>query len=75
VLHVATPEASAAAEQPLRAVPFAVKPTVPVGASPVTLAVKVTDWPSVDGFALEIRAVADAAWFTTWGNTALVLVW
>ena len=40
---------SATDEQPDSELPLAVKATVPVGAVPVTLAVKLTLWPCVDG--------------------------
>src|SRR6266702_164084 len=40
---------SATAAQPLIELPPSVKPTVPVGALPVTVAVKVTFAPTVDG--------------------------
>src|SRR6266542_760422 len=54
VLHVAVfelalPAGSATAPQPVSVVPSAVKPTLPVGALPVTVAVKVTFAPTVDG--------------------------
>ena len=47
------------------------KVTVPVrvpapGAEALTVAVKVTDWPDTDGFALEVRAVLVLALLTTW---------
>ena len=35
--------------------------TVPVGLLPVTVAVKVTDWPTSDGFRLDVSAVV-VAW-------------
>jgi hypothetical protein len=49
--------ASATAEQPLIDVPPEVKPTVPVGAMPATVAVKVTEDPAPAGFA-ELLSVA-----------------
>ncbi len=45
------------------------KVTVPVGLAPVvavTVAVKVTDSPEVDGFADDFKAVAVGETFTTW---------
>src|SRR2546425_13215206 len=55
VTYVATP--AVRAPVPSVVVP-SLKVTVPVGVPlPVTVAVKVTDWPSVDGFALEVTAV------------------
>src|SRR5207253_3763174 len=38
------------AAQPLRVMPSTANPTVPVGVLPVTVAVKVTSAPTVDGF-------------------------
>src|SRR5271156_5267397 len=60
LLPFALPVGSATAAQPLRVVPFAVKPTVPVGALPLTVAVKVTLAPSVDGLA-ELTSVVVVA--------------
>ena len=56
---------SATALQPAIATPPSVKLTVPVGASPVTVAVKVTPVPTTAGFA-ELRIVVplDAAVIT-----------
>ena len=39
--------------------------TVPVGLDPVTVAVKLTDWPYVDGSRLETTPVLELTWFTT----------
>ncbi len=53
-------EESGTAEQPAMVVPFAVKPTVPVGmGGPAgeTVAVNVTGSPAVDGLAEELRVV------------------
>jgi hypothetical protein len=51
VVHCAWPEARVTAEHPPIAVPFEVKLTVPVGEEPpLTVAVKVTAWPEVEGF-------------------------
>jgi hypothetical protein len=52
------------AEQPLIAVVFEVNPTVPVGTggpAGVTAAVKVTDFPTSDGFWLEVTVVVEVA--------------
>ena len=49
VLHVAVPPLTAIAEQPPSVVLSAVNATFPVGAVPVTVAVKVTLAPAVDG--------------------------
>src|SRR5208282_4750734 len=57
---LAVPVGSATAAQPLRVVPSAVKARLPVGALPVTVAVKVTLPPSVDGLAELARVVVVA---------------
>jgi hypothetical protein len=57
-------EDSVIAEQPEIAVPFEVKPTVPVGVGgPAgdTVAVNTTDWPEVDGSRLEVTVVVEDA--------------
>jgi len=63
-------------------VPIVARPSlnvaVPVGvpapgAVAATVAVKVTDWPYTEGFALELRVVVVSALFTVWVSTALVL--
>jgi hypothetical protein len=70
VLNVATPLPLSVPE------PICVAPskkfTVPPGVPPdeVTVAVKVTDWPNVEGFGLEVNAVEVEAGLTTW-DTAL----
>src|SRR5450755_2822375 len=51
VLLLALPLGSATAAQPVRVVPSAVKVTLPVGARPVTVAVKVTLAPTTDEMA------------------------
>ena len=78
VLHVAVfelplPLGSATALQPERVVPSAVKPMLPVGAEPVTVAVKVTLAPTVDGLAELESAVVVAvfALLTTWESVPL----
>ena len=53
-------EESGTAVQPVMVVPFAVKPTVPVGAggpAGATVAVNVTGSPTVDGLAEELSVV------------------
>src|SRR5262249_62426108 len=55
------------------AVEPSLKVTVPVGvpapgATTLTAAVKVTDWPVVEGFADELRMVAVEALFTVWAR-------
>ena len=53
----------------------ALKVTVPVGVPPdeVTVAVKVTDWPKVDGFTDDVSDVEVLAAFTVWVRTGEVL--
>jgi hypothetical protein len=77
VANVATPEPSSVP------VPTVVAPslkvTVPVGipepgALAVTVAVKVTDCPNEEGFALEVRAVVVGSLFTVWVRMVEVLV-
>ena len=46
------------------------KVTVPVAAVGETVAVKVTDWPKVEGLTLEVRLVVELA-LTTMSTTAL----
>ena len=77
VLHVvvllfALPAGNVTALQPLSVVPSAVKPTLPVGAVPVTVAVKVTLVPAIDGLAELATAVPLAAELTTCANAGLV---
>jgi hypothetical protein len=54
--------------------PF-LKVTVPVGVPPleVTVAVKVTDWPEVDGFREEVTEVEEVACLTVCVSTGEVL--
>ena len=77
VLHVAVllfalPEGSATALQPLSVAPSALNATVPVGAMPVTVAVKVTLPPTIDGLAELATAAPLTAGLTTCANVALV---
>src|SRR5271169_5715164 len=60
LLALALPAGSATAAQPLMVVPSALKATLPVGALPVTVAVKVTLPPTVDGLA-ELASVVVVA--------------
>jgi hypothetical protein len=64
VVHAAVRDAlSGTAEHPVMVVPLEVNATVPVGSggpTGVTVAVKVTGWPSVDGFLLETTVVVEA---------------
>jgi len=78
VAHVAMRElpdpVSATALQPEIEVPPSVKLTVPVGLVPVTVAVKVTFAPTVDGLAELANAVLLVAAVTTCDNALLVEV-
>ena len=77
VLHVVVllfvlPEGSATALQPLSVAPAALNTTLPVGAVPVTVAVKVTLVPATDGLTELATAVPLTAELTTCTNAALV---
>src|SRR5438128_1175312 len=63
VTQVATPTASGLATQPAMVTPASWKVTVPVGMgpSPVTVAVKVIDWPNTEGFTEDVTVVVDPA--------------
>jgi hypothetical protein len=50
------------------------KSTVPVGLDPVTVAVSVTDWPTVDGLSEDPSPVVVVAW-TVWVSGEEVLPW
>jgi hypothetical protein len=69
VLKVAVPEVS---DPVPRVVVPSLKVTVPVAEEGVTAAVKVTDWPSVDGFWEEVRTVL-LTWRTVWTSVGDVL--
>ena len=71
VLNVATPLASVPV--PID-VPLSLNVTVPVAALGVTVAVKVTDAPKVEGFKLELKVVVEFAMFTVCVNVDDVLV-
>ena len=62
VVTVATPPASV--DVPNAVVPL-VKVTVPVAAAG-SVAVKLTDWPGVDGFVEETKVMAGSALATVW---------
>jgi len=64
--------ARATAEQPLIELAPSLKLTVPVGPVPVTLAVKVTLAPTVDGVSEVARLVVLVALFTTCDTVLLV---
>ena len=72
VLQVATPDPFTG-WVPHVVMPPPVKATVPVGLAPVTVAVKVTFCPTVEGFAEDTMPVLEPAMFTLW-LTVLVLV-
>ena len=63
VVRVATPAASGTVPS---GEPSSVKVTEPMGEMPVTVAVKVTDCPNVDGLALEVRSVVEETSATSW---------
>ena len=74
VVKVAWPEALRATPE-ARIVAPSVKSTVPVvtGLPPlVTVAVNVTDWPTVDGLTEDVSTVAVAARCTTWVTEPLL---
>jgi hypothetical protein len=67
---------SAIAEQPVIALPFDVKLTVPVGIggpAGVTVAVNVADSPTVEGFMLEVTVVLDPSPVLTTCDTVPLL--
>ena len=77
VLHVAVLlfaalAGSATAPQPAMVLPPSVNATLPVGAVPVTVAVKVTLVPTTDGFAELANAVPLLAGLTTCASVVLV---
>ena len=69
--------ASDADPLPIVAAPNAVVPsrncTVPAPVAGDTVAVKLTDWPAVDGFEDAVKVIVDVALFTVWVRTAEVL--
>jgi hypothetical protein len=73
VLELVAPAGKATAAQPLIVLTPSLKPTVPVGALPVTVAVKVTLAPTMDGLAALARLVVLATLLlTTCENVVLV---
>jgi hypothetical protein len=77
VVHDAVCDDTATAEHPVMAVLPASNATVPVGVggpAGLTVTVKITGWPAVDGFMLETMVVVDAALVTTSDSVVLVLV-
>ena len=72
VFELAVPVGNATAAQPLNVVPFALNATVPVGALPATVAVKVTFAPAADGLAeLAMVVLLALLLLTTCDNGAL----
>jgi hypothetical protein len=61
-VHAATALLTVWEPQPLIVVAPSLKLTVPLGLAPVTVAVNVTDCPTVDGFCDELRLVVVLAW-------------
>ena len=72
VLVFAAPAGSATAPQPAIVLPPSVKPTLPVGAVPVTVAVKVTLVPTTAGLAELANAAVLVALFTVCVSVLLV---
>src|SRR6266568_2246525 len=73
VFELALPMGNATALQPVRVVPSAVKARLPLGALPVTVAVKVTLAPASDGLAELVSAVVlEVLLVTTWESVVLV---
>src|ERR1700694_5898392 len=76
---VAAPATRAWLTQPAMMTPPSWKVTVPVGVPApgglaVTVAVKVTVWPTTDGLADELTEVVVASWPTVWVSGGEVLV-
>src|SRR5438105_15428178 len=71
ILLLAVPLGRAMAPHPVRVAPSAVKPTLPVGALAVTVAVKVTLAPGLDGLAEEVSAVIDDALLVVHASTSV----
>ena len=72
VLELAEPAGSATAPQPVIVLPPSVKATLPVGALPVTVAVKLTLAPTSDGLAELDNEVPLGAVLTTCARVVLV---
>jgi hypothetical protein len=73
-VRVLPPPVRATAPHPVIVVPLLVKLTLPVGATPVTVAVNVTLAPAVDGLSELVRVVVvgTGATLTTCDNVLLV---
>src|SRR6266699_3016335 len=72
ILLLAIPVGRATAPHPVRVVPSAVKATLPVGALPVTVAMKVTLAPTLEGLAEEVSAVADDTLLAVHASTSVM---
>jgi hypothetical protein len=70
VVVVATPPVSV--DEPNTVAPL-MNVTVPVAAAG-SVAVKVTDWPGVDGFTEETRATTGVVFATTWVSVAVAVL-
>jgi hypothetical protein len=68
VVHLAVPPLTGSVAQPLIESAPSLKSTLPVGLSPLTILVNVTDWPDRDGFCEEPRLLVDVAVYeiNTW---------
>ena len=71
-MELAAPAGSATAPQPVIVLPPSVKATLPVGAVPVTVAVKVTLVPTTDGLVELASEVPLDAVLTTCASALLV---
>ncbi len=72
-MQVTDPLTSARAAQPVITVFPVVNCTVPVGVDPVTVAVKLTLWPTVEGFTVDVRVVPEVTAFTVWLTESLLV--
>src|SRR5438093_5952934 len=72
VFAFAPPVGSATAPQPLSVVPSAVKATLPVGALPVTVAVKITLAPTADGLPELVTVVVEGVVLEVHASTSVM---
>src|SRR5258706_11019272 len=72
VFAVALPAGNATAVQPLSEVPSAVKATLPVGALPVTVAVKITLAPTADGLPELVSIVVEGVVLGVHASTSVM---
>src|SRR2546425_9410427 len=72
VLVLPVPAGSATAPQPVSVFPSAVKATLPVGALPLIVAVKVTLAPRLDGLAEELSVVVDGVPVAVHASTSVI---